>query len=64
MPRFAVLDREGEASIINILIADNLETAQQLTQYHCVEVGDEVGTHWSFDGTNFVEPIPVEVTND
>ena len=63
MPRFAVLDREGEAAVINILVADSLETAQQLTKYHCVEVGDEVGTHWSFDGINFIEPIQKEEAN-
>ena len=61
MKRFAVLDRpEGPAAILNILIADDLETAQQLTNYYCVEVQDNVGTHWQFNGEAFIEPQEIK----
>jgi hypothetical protein len=66
MAIFAVLDRaEGESVIFNILHADTLETAQVVSGKRCIEVtGDNVGTHWYYDGEKFVDPTITEGKSD
>ena len=57
MAHFAVIE---EGKVINTIIADSVEIAQQVTGKVCVEYEFKVGgaaINWTYDGTEFVEPV-------
>jgi hypothetical protein len=63
--KFAIIDEQN--TVVNVIVADSLEVAQQVTSLTCMEVTEEVnvspGSIW--DGVNFVYPEPkveLEVT--
>ena len=59
MNRYAVINQN---SVINIIICDNAETAQEATGHICVLIpeGLPVGAGYTYDGTNFIAPITPE----
>ena len=60
MKTFAVM--AGKV-VINIVIADSKEAAEDVTSQLCIEYTPEnpAGIGWTYDGTNFVKPeIPTE----
>lgn len=63
MANFAVIENN---IVINTIVADNKETAEQLTGRQCVEYFDEnpAAIGYGFDGTTFEQqpiPEPVEI---
>jgi hypothetical protein len=56
MAYFAVLNGD---TVINIILCDNLEIAQEVTRHPCVEYTNEkpAGVGWTYDGTNFIAPV-------
>jgi hypothetical protein len=59
MATFAVLSGD---SVINIIVADSREIAEEVTRSECIEYTDEkpacIGDVW--DGTNFTKPVVEE----
>lgn len=55
MHKFAVIDNNV---VVNIIVADSLEIAENATNKTCVEYqdSDPVLIGWFWDGTNFVKP--------
>lgn len=58
MPRFGTL---ANGKIGNVFLADTLEDAQKIIDsttfgFQAVELPDEVGVHWAYDGTTFTKP--------
>jgi hypothetical protein len=53
MPTFAVLNG---SIVTNIIVADSLQDAKELTNSDCVEYTEETPAYlgWSFDGEKFV----------
>ena len=45
--------------VVNILVADTLEIAQEVTGATCIEYaeGTSVGAGYTWDGTKFIEPV-------
>lgn len=60
MYKFSVLNEEGH--VIDVILADSKELAEQLTGMSCVQSLD-AGIGWTFDAEveEFVAPEPVEV---
>ena len=58
--KFAVLNENDVVE--NIIIAETLEIAEQVTKKTCIEYTDEnpAGIGWTHDGVNFVAPVVVE----
>jgi hypothetical protein len=61
MPQFAVINGN---IVLNVIIAESLDDAQELTKMTCVEVTEEnpAGVNWHWDGTSFthfnlVDPV-------
>jgi len=61
--RFAVLN---DNTVMNVIIADTQEIAQEATRAICIALEDEspVGKSWRYDGINFNPPVTEESTND
>lgn len=62
MKTFAVIENEV---VTNIIVCDDLETAEQVTQTLCIEYTEDNPVHigWIYDGENFINPTiadPVE----
>lgn len=59
MANYAVIDNN---IVINIIVADTKEVAEQVTGLTCVEYTDEnpAGIGWSYDGENFIAPVVEE----
>ena len=59
MAMFAVISGN---SIINVIIADTLEIAEETTNQTCVEYTEDnpAGIGWTYDGTTFIAPIVEE----
>lgn len=62
MKTFAVIENEV---VTNIIVCDDLETAEQVTQTLCIEYTEDSPVHigWIYDGENFINPTtedPVE----
>ncbi len=58
MPRFGTL---ANGKIGNVFLAETLEDAQKIVDaytfgFQALELPDEVGVHWLYDGTKFTEP--------
>ena len=58
MATYAVLDVNNY--VTNIIIAEDLETAEEATESTCVEYTseDSVSIGWLWDGVSFVNPNP------
>jgi hypothetical protein len=58
MNTFAVIE---DNKVINIIVADTKEIAEQVTGQTCVEYTEEnpVGIGYTYDGENFIEPEPI-----
>ncbi len=56
MATFAVIDK---AKVINIIVAENKETAELATGLICIEYTEEnpAGIGWTYDGTSFTAPV-------
>jgi len=56
MANFAVIEN---GIVTNIIVADSLAIAQEVTGKTCVEYTDDkpAGIGWSYDGTNFTAPV-------
>jgi hypothetical protein len=54
MSYFAVIE---DNKIVNVIVADSKEIAEQVTSLQCVNVdGIDAGIGWSYDGTTFTSP--------
>lgn len=62
MATFAVIE---EGKVINVIIADNQEIAELVTQKTCVEYTETkpAGIGWTYDGKKFNEPV-IEIPKD
>lgn len=62
MATFAVIE---EGKVINVIIAENQEIAELVTQKTCVEYTETkpAGINWTYDGTKFIEPV-MEILQD
>ena len=61
MAYFAVIE---EGKVINTIVADSVEIAEQVTGKVCVEYqfepgGPQIG--WTYNGTEFSQPTPPEI---
>lgn len=56
MATFAVVQ---DSLVVNTIIADTLEIAQEATGLTCVEYTEEnpAGIGWVYDGTAFIAPV-------
>lgn len=62
MPRFLVLDGENK-KVMTAILADTKEDAETLMQNTCIEVAPipgGPGLGWTWNGTDFIKPEPVE----
>ena len=55
MANFAVIE---EGVVTNVILADTLEVAQEVTGKTCVEYTEDspAGIGWTYDGTKFIAP--------
>lgn len=55
MANFAVIEND---LVINVIIADDLEIAEQVTGKPCIEYDDDnpAGIGWTYDGESFTPP--------
>lgn len=53
-------------SVVNIIVADSKEIAEEVTGLTCVEYTNENPAHigLGYDGTTFEQPVVEESTND
>jgi hypothetical protein len=60
---FAVIKKDN---VVNIIVADSLETAEEATGLTCVEYTNEtiVGIGYTYDGSNFIRPVISETPVD
>jgi hypothetical protein len=59
MPTYAVINGE---LIENLIVAENLETATEVTGKNCIEYDQSelrITTEWKWDGNNFIDPNPL-----
>jgi hypothetical protein len=62
MKNFAVM---AGNSVVNVIVSDNLESAELATKSTCIEYQDYVGIGWIWDGEIFIAPVveaPAEET--
>jgi hypothetical protein len=57
MANFAVLDNN---LVVNVIVADTLEIAEEVTAKTCTELIGSAGIGWTFDGASFVKPLVEE----
>jgi hypothetical protein len=57
MKNFAVISGN---SVINVIVADDLESAELATKSNCVEYLDYVGIGWIWDGEKFINPEVID----
>ena len=62
MANYAVL---SGSSVINVIVADDLESAELATKSTCVEYTDKspAGIGWTYDGKKFIAPV-VEIIDE
>ena len=56
MSYFAVIE---EGKVINTIVADSVEIAEEVTQKICIEyelIPGAPSIGWTYEGTNFIEP--------
>lgn len=54
MPNFAVIEYDV---VKNVIVADTLEIAQEVTGLECIETTDTPWTGWTRSGDTWTEPI-------
>ncbi|CAB4194991.1 hypothetical protein UFOVP1281_16 [uncultured Caudovirales phage] len=56
MANFGVI---SGSSVINIIVAEDLESAELATKSTCVEYTDKnpAGIGWTYEGKNFIAPV-------
>jgi hypothetical protein len=56
MKNFAVI---SGLSVVNVITAEDLESAELATKATCVEYNEEnpAGIGWTYDGKNFIAPV-------
>lgn len=61
MATFAVLNN---STVINVIVADSKEIAEEATNSICIEYTDEnpAGIGYTYDGENFIAPVVEEPT--
>ena len=61
MSTFAVINNN---TVINVIVADTKEIAEQVTNLTCVEYTAEnpAAIGWTYDGENFIAPVVEEPT--
>jgi hypothetical protein len=44
--------------VSNVIVAESLTVAQEITETTCVDISDEIGIGigWGYDGKKFIEP--------
>jgi len=60
MANYAVIK---DGTVINTIVADSKEIAEQVTNLTCIEFQLEPGAPgvgWTYDGTNFIAPVVEE----
>jgi hypothetical protein len=57
MATYAVIEND---IVINVIVADTVEIAEEVTGKTCVEYNDNnlAGIGWAYDGEKFVAPEP------
>jgi hypothetical protein len=60
MPNFAVIENNV---VINVILADTLEDAEQATGFTCIEYTDAspIGIGWIFNGERFDNPATIVI---
>lgn len=55
MKTYAVIQNN---KVINVIVADSKEIAEEVTNFTCVEYSPEsgIGLDWTYDGTNLTPP--------
>lgn len=55
---FAVMNHN---IVINLIVADNLEVAEAVSNFTCIEYTDHTtaGIGWTYDGDKFIAPVLV-----
>jgi hypothetical protein len=63
MANYAVIN---DNKVINIIVCDSKEIAEQVTGTICIEYTNEnpAGIGYTWDGSVFTKPIIEEITND
>jgi hypothetical protein len=56
MANYAVINNE---KVINVILADSKEIAEEVTGLTCIEYTEEnpAGIGWTYDGTDFTAPV-------
>jgi hypothetical protein len=59
MANYAVIENN---KVINVIVADSKEIAEEVTEKTCVEYTEEnpAGIGWDYDGVSFIAPITEE----
>ena len=61
MANYAVIEH---AIVINAIVADSKEIAEEVTGRLCIELPDDFGVGSIWDGEKFIRPTVEEVVND
>lgn len=61
MANFAIIENN---IVTNVIVADTIEVAEQITGLTCVEYTTEnpAGIGWTYDGENFIAPVVEQPT--
>ena len=53
-------------SVVNVIVADSKEIAEEVTNCICVEYTDEnpAGIGWTYDGVNLIAPVSEKTSED
>jgi hypothetical protein len=57
MKNFAVISGN---TVINVIVANDLESAELATKSNCIEYVDYVGIGWTWDGEKFNAPEVID----
>jgi hypothetical protein len=57
MKNFAVISGN---SVVNVIVANDLKSAELASKSNCIEYLDYVGIGWSWDGTEFHAPEVID----
>jgi|LakMenEpi03Aug12_release.lakeMendotaPanAssembly.Ray.scaffolds.fasta_scaffold2240933_2 hypothetical protein len=59
MANYAVIQND---KVVNIIVCDSKEIAEQITNLTCIEYTEEnnAGIGWTYDGTSFINPFAEE----
>jgi hypothetical protein len=57
MPKYAVIENN---LVTNIIISESKEIAEMVTSKLCIEILNEAGIGWTYDGSSLISPIKEE----